>query len=167
MADEIVVNYRVTTQDYRRAVRLWYGTRRIIVVDVILASVLAVMAWTDPFQFGPTLRPPFLIVGLSLLVLLPLMLLVVPTWRVRRDPRFAADYRVTFSDEGVQTDSIVGQSRLNWPFFTKARIDGQTCLLYYSARQFMTVPLRAFASDMDRERLCSMVRAKIPRFEQR
>jgi hypothetical protein len=94
------------------------------------------------------------------------VLTVIPRFHFRREPKFADEYSLEFSEDGIHFSTVGIDSRLQWAFYSRALIDEYSYLLYYANRQFTLVPQRALQCDQQRqefERLLQNHIAKIVR----
>ena len=175
MTETISVTYTLTLQDEQRARLLAFGVKRIIVAglillvgNVILYVVRGELPWmstANESAWGPRLSGHFMGGTIGFVVGLPLAIIVRPAIGRRLKSRSHVLSLVLDQDSAHITGDLASTA-IKWAAFPKARCDASYCLLVFAPLQYVTVPLRVFASDAERLRFLELVRSKISRFQQ-
>ena len=175
MTEPINVTYTLTLQDEQRARLLAFGVKRIIVAglillvgNVILYFVRGELPWMTTANepaWGPLLAGLFMGGAIGFVVGLPLAIIVRPAVQRRLKQRSHV-LSLVLDQDSAHIKGDLASSDIKWAGFPKARCDKSYCLLVFAPLQYVTVPLRAFASEAERLRFLELVRSKIPRFQQ-
>lgn len=168
MAESVSLQFSYQRADFAAAVFANYGTRRRVMIDAALAVLLIALGlWLrrEP-DFWGWMGALFIGVGAVFLAMLAAMRVFAPAIALRRDPKFAGQYRLEFSDAGIHFETSGIDSRLQWEFYSRA-LAARDCWLLYHGRAYTLVPMRVFADDTERARFDALATAHIAKIERR
>jgi hypothetical protein len=145
------VTFRLTSADYRAGVRRLALTQwpiRLIVLVTIVAAIAGLTGALLPYTI---LTITGLLVFLIYAVLLVFSLSIRPGQSFRRRADLKGDQTYCFSESGVATTSVSGESRVNWSYFIDLLESKDVYVLRHPIRQLGSIiPRRAF-QDPDAE----------------
>jgi hypothetical protein len=164
MTEPMKVTFDLSLQDERRALLLNYGVRRLVVLGLAysIAATILYIKMDAAMEWSPILSGLFIGGGGTFFFLLPVAIFVMPTVRRWMKPRSKFS-SLAFDENSVHVQTEFARSDVKWALFRKAKFDRHTCLLVFGPAQFVTVPLRAFATETERLRFLELVKSKIPR----
>ena len=93
-----------------------------------------------------------------------LLLFVVPRQRFRSDPKFADEYVLQFSDDGIQFKTAQIDALLQWSLYNKVLEDDKFYILIYGKNMISVIPKRAFASPNEEAAFNEMLKRNIPAY---
>lgn len=87
---------------------------------------------------------------------------VVPRQRFRSDPKFADEYFLQFSEDGILLKTPHVESLLQWNLYTEVLENEKFYLLVYGKHMYSAIPKRVFTSAAQAARFDALLRLKIP-----
>lgn len=103
---------------------------------------------------------------LSVSFILPLIaftfFFVVPRQRFRSDPKFADEYFLQFSDDGILLKTPHVESLLQWNLYREVLENEKFYLLIYGKHMYSAIPKRVFLNADQATRFDNLLRRKIP-----
>lgn len=170
MSDSITFKYTLTEDDFVKTRRISARSFPMYWIHWIIIVCISAMAGYALFLFASGTVPihwsfkmfPGLVVVLWLVHWWDYS--VLPKRMARKMPAALIEQEVNFSDEGVSTQSALGNSNAGWTAYTKARESSDYFLLYASKYLFFPFPKRFFTDSRDIERLRELIRAHISDF---
>ena len=157
---EIVFTY--SREEYVRAMRRYYHAvlhvKRDIAFGLIGVSVGLYMlqssygGWLGWFLVGS---------GLIFLAIVAYALLILPQVIYSSQPKLKNEYRLTFSDAGIEfkTDGI--DSKLDWSFYHSWQRDADFYILFHGRRDLSVVPRRVLTAGENDRRFADLLVRKI------
>ena len=73
------------------------------------------------------------------------------TFGFGNDPKYRDEYSLTFSREGIHFQTAKINSDLEWTIYSRALVDADSYLLYWSSRTFTVIPKRVFQNSEQQE----------------
>ena len=150
MNESVHISFRHTETEYLAATRLYFLRSTALQTGWIVGFVL--------FSAGLVLLP--MLLGYSLPLLINVLLIAVvgagwfhrtvidiPRRYFRGDPKFRDEYHLTFSDAGIQFQTLNMSSMIAWNFYTGLIEDDKFYLMKYgnNIHSVSILPKRAFA----------------------
>jgi hypothetical protein len=124
-------------------------------------AALGAYFWRSPSShwFG------VLLVGASAVFSLILIaaFLVIPPLAFRRQPKFHAEYSLTFSSDGIHFQTARIDSHLKWSVYSRVQIDAHSYLLYWGSRTFTIVPKRVFQNTEQQGAFEELLAERVPK----
>ena len=151
MSEAIVLTFFHDENEYVAATRWFYNrvyhTRFLLILSflVIVLGFLSILLSTN-LIFGSVIA----IAGLILFVFNFYAYFVSPNQFFRRTTKFQEQYRLTFSEEGLEFQSKGVESKLEWRFYTKVFENQRFYFLLYEKDLFTLIPKRVF-NNKDKE----------------
>ena len=144
----VVVDYQLTGEEFRRAVR-WAIRRR---PSTLVLAALGPLFILIGLIFGTEAGSFFLGLGLAMLGVLVVGLALMPAIAWRRNEWVRGARNVAISDEGVQTRTSISEGLVQWSAFKSSYETDQSYMLRMVTRVYLIVLKRAFASAEDEAR---------------
>lgn len=152
MDSTVDLSFRYLESDYVRAMRSHYASRLRLKLDIPV--VLMVAAFGIYLWHSSTVQWLGVICVISSAVfalILVAAFFVVPYLAFRREPKFLADYSLTFSPDGIHFRTAHIDSQLKWSTYSHALVTSHSYVLYYGAHLFTVIPKRVFQSGEQQE----------------
>jgi hypothetical protein len=105
--------------------------------------------------------------GALFLGLLALGWFWVPSRQYRTQPKLRDEYRLSFTDDGIDFETEQVASKLQWTMYQRVVADERVYLLYYGADAFTVLPRSVFPSGSDEAAFRDLVKRMIPKYEGR
>ena len=162
LSDPIVVTFKFARDEYVRAIRRHYRSALKVRRDVIagmagIAGGLYValasnLGWIGWLLFGA---------GVVLLTLVAYAMFLLPTMIYNSQPKLKNEYRLSFSDDGIEfkTDGI--DSTLRWSLYHSWLSDDAFYIMYHGTRDLSVIPRRALTAGNADSRLREMLERKV------
>lgn len=152
-APPVVVDFQLTGEEFRRALRWAIRRRPLFPVLAALGPVFIVIGLLVGGHTGGLLGG----VGVGLLVLLLLSLSLSPAIAWRRNAWARGPRTLSFSDEGVQTRTPVSEGLMQWRAFKTTDETDHCYMLRMANRAYVIVLKRAFATAQDQARFRELI----------
>jgi hypothetical protein len=157
----MTLNYEITPSEHLEMLRVRFGVRaRLgrIVVDFV-GIAFGALCW---HLFGETW-----IVVIAVFVGLAIAQIFQPSILHRRiynrNPQLFEMRRVTFTQEGIKSETATGTIEVKWTAFQKFKETSNLFLAYQTKDVVGIVPKRAFANSEELERFRELLASKMPR----
>lgn len=166
MEKTISLRFRYTEEEYIAAMRLYLMRSRDLIVPFVASFLYTLLCiflfkWLD---FGSELMPIFLIAAFLPFIIAFLLYFVVPRQRFRGDPKFADEYLLQFSEDGIHFKTAQIDSILQWSLYNKVLENERFYILVYGKNMISVIPRRAFASADQETAFAQMLRRNIPAY---
>lgn len=168
MSESITIKFRHSVEEYSKAVRLHHAARTNLSLDLVAFALLVGFGiwmlaegkrpWVGYVSFG---------VAASWAAAMAFVFLVAPRLAFRSNPKFAEEYELTFSPEGIHFRTPSIDSKLQWSHYSKALVNGDFFLLYYGEHFFTTLPKRVFATSEALQAFESLLARFVPDIKRR
>ena len=162
----ISLRFKYTEEEYTAATRLYLWHSRDLIIRMGAVSLYSIIAialftWLD---FGTGLIPLFIFGACFPLLMAFLLFFVIPRQRFRSDPKFADEYLLQFSDDGIHFKTAQVDSLLQWSLYNKVLENERFYILVYGKGAISVIPKRAFASANQEAAFNEMLRRNIPAY---
>jgi hypothetical protein len=166
MEQTISLRFKYTEEEYMAATRLYLGHSRDLMIRMIVVSLYSIAAiglfiWLD---FGDGLIPLFIFGACFPLLMAFLLFFVIPRQRFRSDPKFADEYLLQFSDDGIHFKTAQVDALLQWSLYNKVLENDRFYILVYGKNMISVTPKRAFASAEQEAVFKEMLKRNIPAY---
>lgn len=166
MKKTISLRFKYTEEEYAAAIRLYLGhskelITRLVVVFVYSIAAIALFIWLD---FDAAFIPWFVVAGCLPLIIAFLLFFVMPRRTFRSDPKFADEYYLQFSDEGIHFKTAHIDSLVQWSLYNKVLENERFYILIYGKNMISVTPKRAFASANEEADFSEMLRRNLPAY---
>ena len=162
----ISLRFKYTEEEYVAAMRL-YLTRsadliiRMTVVVLYSIACVGLFLW---FGFASDLIPLFIFAACFPFIMAFLLLFVAPRQRFRSDPKFADEYFMQFSDDGIQFKTAQIDSLLQWSLYNKVLENERFYILVYGKNMISVIPKRAFTGANQDAAFSEMLKRNLPAY---
>ncbi len=168
MPDTITIKFRYSVEEFSKAMRLHHAARTNLPLDLGACALLVVfgcwMVWDNQHAWaGYTSLVVAVLWGASVFY----VFWVAPRLAFRSSPKFAEEYELTFSPEGIHFHTPSVDSRLQWSHYSRALVNGDFFLLYYGEHFFTTIPKRVFANSEAVQAFESLLARFVPNIKRR
>lgn len=166
MEKTIGLRFKYTEAEYTAAMRLYLGQSRDLMIRMIAVSLysiasIALFVWLD---FGNALIPLFIFGACFPLLMAFLLFFVIPRQRFRSDPKFADEYLLQFSDDGIHFKTTQVDALLQWSLYNKVLESERFYILVYGKNMISVIPKRAFAGADQEAAFAEMLRRNLPAY---
>lgn len=166
MEQIISLRFKYTEEEYMAATRLYLGQSRDLMIRMIAVFLYSIAAiglfiWLD---FGDGLIPLFIFGACFPLLMAFLLFFVIPRQRFRGDPKFADEYLLQFSDDGIHFKTAQVDALLQWSLYNKVLENDRFYILVYGKNMISVTPKRAFASAEQEAVFREMLKRNIPAY---
>lgn len=157
MSGPIVTNFTFTRDEYVLAMRRHYKTalnvRRDVIAGIVaiafgLYFTLTSMGWVAWVLLGA---------GAVLLALVAYAIFLLPIMIYNSQPKLKNEYRLSFSDEGIEFKTDAIDSTLQWSLYQSWLRDNDFYIMYHGKRDLSVIPRRALTTDDADRRLKEML----------
>jgi hypothetical protein len=158
----VELSFTFTEEEYTSAARAFYARTPhasfnfYIVATVVLASLLFAALAGDPYLGGM-----LFMVGLVGVAWRYHAEYAAPRAQFRRNPKFADEYRLTFTEEGVFFRGKGIESRAEWAYYSRVWETPECYFLVYGEDMFSLVPKRAFRGPRQEAAFRDLLRRKL------
>jgi hypothetical protein len=162
----ISLRFKYSEEEYAAATRLYLGHSTDLIIRLAALffysiACIALFIWLD---FATGLIPWFIFAGSLPLVIAFLLVFVVPRQRFRSDPKFADEYLLQFSDEGIHFKTAQVDALLQWSLYNKVLENERFYILVYGKNMISVIPKRAFTSAEQEAAFSEMLRRNLPAY---
>lgn len=157
---ELKFNYE--PKEIAKAFKVHFSRQLRFKRDLIISLVLAVAgvllwAWQGFSIYWIGVFGLAFMFALSLLV----MYFIIPNLMKKREPQFADDYSITFTNTHIQLSAMENDVKVEWKDYDKVVESPEFFLLYYEEEEFSIIPKRVIGSESDVDEFRAMLKRKI------
>ncbi len=147
MSDSVTIKFRYTVEEFSKAMRLHHAARTNLLLDlgacVLLIAFGCWMVWDNKYAWAGYAS---LVISVLWGAMVFYVFWVAPRLAFRSSRKFAEEYELTFSQQGIHFRTPSVDSHLKWSHYSRALVNGDFVLLYYGEQFFTTIPKRVFSN---------------------
>lgn len=145
----IEATFTITREEYIRAMRRHYRSKLSVVRDVVGSCVVIGLGLYLLNTSNAMIAWFAIVSGVLLLALVGYAILLWPNLLYRWQPKLKSEYRLRFSESGIEfrTDSI--DANLKWTMYQAWLQDKEFFILYHSVRDLSVIPKRCMTTDSE------------------
>lgn len=154
------LEYQISEADFMAAYEAFWRSRKLGTKRNLVEAFVAVLAGIAFVCFGQWFG--YVLGGVGLVMLAFTFIRRFLHRQAYFDsPKFVEPIVAEFKDDGIDTSSAVGESRLEWSIFESVLEADDYFLPMITKRSFSIVPKRAFASPADEETFRELLAEKV------
>lgn len=162
----ISLRFKYTEEEYVAAMRLYLGHSRELIIRMAVLSLysigaIALFMWID---FGIGLIPLFIFAACFPPLIMFLLYYVIPRKQFRSDPKFADEYFLQYSDDGIHFKTAQIDSLVQWSLYNKVLENERFYILVYGKNMISVTPKRAFTDKHQEAAFSEMLKRHIPAY---
>ena len=165
--ESVHISFKHTEQEYLAAMRLYflYSTELLtrFIVSFVLFSVGFVVLLPQILNYALPLPLNLFLIGLVGFAWFHGTVIDLPRRYFRGDPKFRDEYHLTFSDAGIEFQTLNMSSMIAWNFYTGVIENDKFYLMRYghSINSVSILPKRAFADSREEITFRQMLRRNL------
>jgi hypothetical protein len=160
--EKLVLEVQLSKEEFVRARRLILLKTNFRWFDPLICAVLIGYGAFDMLSGQQSWYSIlFVVIGLLYFAVMAVTFGIMPGVLFRREEKFRAPYKITFSAEQVTYESQHGRQELEWSFYKKAVRAGEFYFLIYGYQLANVIPWRVFKDEAEIQAFEAMVRAQI------
>ncbi len=152
MNNSVLVTFTYRRDEYIQAIRRHYllmlQLRRDIVAGVLGLLLGAYLTFIVKIGWIGWL---VITVGAVLLAMIAYAIFLLPLLIYQSQPKLKGEYRLRFSDDGIDFKTTQIDSKLQWSLYCTWRSDPDFYTLYYGKRELTVIPRRALNVSTDQQ----------------
>ena len=151
MSESVHLNFSHTEQEYLAATRLYFfnstGLLTWFIVTLVFLTVGLVAFLPIILNYSLPLPISILLIGITGVAWYHGIVIDIPRRYFRGDPKFRDEYHLTFSDAGIEFQTVNMSSMIAWNFYTSVIENDKFYLMKYgnNINSISIIPKRAFA----------------------
>jgi hypothetical protein len=151
MEDVVELRFKYSEDEYVSAYRKYFLAKKRATLFIIMAAGLVVVGIYFLVSNG----------DVALTVSLVTSSILLPRQRFRADPRFKGEYRLRFSDEGIEFHTADIDAKVSWRVYKEAFEMRRFYLLSDGAATLTVIPKRVFTSTEQESAFRRLLDAKV------
>jgi YcxB-like protein len=161
LSEPIVAIFTYSRNEYILAMKRHYKTTLRVRLDVMagIAGIVggSILALTTGSRFAWLMATA----GALLLAMVAYAIFVLPIIIYKSQPKLKNEYRLFFSDDGIEFKTAGIDAKLEWSLYTSWLSDNDFYILYHGKRDLSVIPRRSLSSNNADQRLREMLTRKI------
>jgi hypothetical protein len=160
----ISLRFKYTEEEYVAAIRLYLRRStslmiRLAVLFLYSMGCIALFVWLG---FAFDFIPLFIFAACFPFLMAFILFFVVPRQRFRSDPKFADEYLLQFSDDGIHFKTAQVDALLQWSLYNKVLENERFYILVYGKNMISVIPKRAFTDKHQEAAFSAMLKRHLP-----
>ena len=150
MNDSVLITFTYRRDEYIQAIRRHYLLTLQLRRDIIagLLGICLGLYLTFVIKIG-WIGWLVIAVGIILLTMLAYAIFLLPLLIYQSQPKLKDEYRLSFSEGGIDFKTSQIDSKLQWSLYHSWRLDPKFYILYYGKRELTVIPRRALDVSAD------------------